>query len=117
MFKMVLDVYCCQAGQKINFNKSELFVSPNMHSDEVLNLKRIFGVKCVDKPGIYLGANMDFSLRKGSLFSKVLDRVGAKLSSWKAPLLSFSSRLVLAKHALLTIPSYLLSFLELLFSF
>lgn len=91
MFKMVLDVYCCQAGQKINFNKSELFVSPNMHSDEVLNLKRIFGVKCVDKPGIYLGANMDFSLRKGSLFSKVLDRVGAKLSSWKAPLLSFSS--------------------------
>lgn len=41
-------------------------------------LKRIFGVKCVDKPGIYLGANLDFTCRKGSLFSRVMDRIQVK---------------------------------------
>ncbi|XP_058217176.1 uncharacterized protein LOC131328056 isoform X2 [Rhododendron vialii] len=51
--------------QRINFNKSELFTSPNMRSPEVFNLKRIFGVRNVDRPGIYLGASMDFSSRKG----------------------------------------------------
>lgn len=73
------------------------------------NLKGIFGVRKVDKPGIYLGANMDFSLRKGSLFSRVLDRVRSKLGLWKALLLAFPSHLILVKHVLLSIPSYLLS--------
>lgn len=60
-FKWLLDVYCKQAGQKVNFDKSELFVSPNMRLDDVDILKRIFGVKCVDKPGVYLGANLNLS--------------------------------------------------------
>lgn len=60
-FKWLLDVYCKQAGQKVNFDKSELFVSPNMRLDDVDILKRIFCVKCVDKPGVYLGANLDLS--------------------------------------------------------
>lgn len=107
--KWILDVYCAQAGQKINFNKSELFISPNMKYQEVSYLKRIFGVKCVDRPGVYLGANMDFPMQKGSFFSKILERVGAKLSLWKAPLLAFPSRLILVKHVLLSIPNYLLS--------
>lgn len=106
--KWVLDVYCQQAGQRINFNKSELFTSPNMSSQEVFNLKRIFGVRTVDRPGIYLGASIDFSLRKGKSFSRTLYRIGMKLGMWKAPLLPFSLRLVLAKHVLLTIPKYLL---------
>ncbi|XP_058217173.1 uncharacterized protein LOC131328056 isoform X1 [Rhododendron vialii] len=96
--------------QRINFNKSELFTSPNMRSPEVFNLKRIFGVRNVDRPGIYLGASMDFSSRKGSLFSRTLYRIGMKVGMWKAPLLPFSLRLVLAKHVLLTIPNYLLLF-------
>lgn len=100
---------CAQAGQKINFTKSELFVSPNMHLRDVDWLKRIFGVRCVDRPGVYLGANLDFSCRKGSLFSRVSDKIKAKLSNWKIPLLPFAARLVLARHVMLTIPIYLLS--------
>lgn len=107
--KWILDVYCKQAGQKINFHKSELFTSPNMCARDVSKLKLIFGVKFVDKPGVYLGANMDFTMRKGSIFGRILERVGSKLASWKAPLLAFPSRLILAKHVLLTIPNYLFS--------
>lgn len=96
-------------GTKINFHKSELFTSPNMSSQEVSNLKCIFGVKCVERPRVYLGANMDFSMRKSSIFGRILERVGSKLALWKAPLLAFPSRLILVKHVLLTIPNYLLS--------
>ncbi|KAI8554726.1 hypothetical protein RHMOL_Rhmol05G0120800 [Rhododendron molle] len=51
-----------------------------MSSQEVFNLKRIFGVRNVDRPGIYLGASMDISSRKGSLFSRTLYRIGMKLA-------------------------------------
>lgn len=112
--KWILDVYCKQAGQKINFHKSELFTSPNMSSQEVSNLKCIFGVKCVERPGVYLGANMEFSMRKNSIFGRILQRVGSKLASWKAPLLTFPSRLILVKHVLLTIPNYLRSICQFL---
>lgn len=33
--KWLLDDYCAQAGQKINYGKSELFVSPNMRKEDV----------------------------------------------------------------------------------
>lgn len=52
---------------------------------------------------------MDFTSTKVSLFSKALDRVRNKLSCWQVPLLPFASRVILARHVLLTIPSYLLS--------
>lgn len=52
---------------------------------------------------------MDFTLKKGSIFARPLDRIKNKLSLWKAPLLSFASRLVLVKHVMLSVPSYLLS--------
>lgn len=41
----------------MNFYKSEMFVSPNMRRADVGSLSRIFGVKCVEKPGVYLGSN------------------------------------------------------------
>lgn len=110
--KWVLEVYCQQAGQKINFNKSELFTSPNMKTQQMHDLKCIFGVRLVERPGLYLGANLDFSSRKGSLFSRILDRVGSKLSLWKAPLLSFLSRLILVKHVLMSILRYMLSIFQ-----
>lgn len=62
-----------------------------MKSQQMHDLKCIFGVRLVERPGLYLGANLDFSSRKGSLFSRILDRVGSKLSLWKAPLLAFLS--------------------------
>lgn len=49
--KWVLDIYCQQAGQRINFNKSELFVSPNMSVEDRNTLSSIFGVKEVEKTG------------------------------------------------------------------
>lgn len=72
--------------QDINFAKSdsELFVSPNINLVDAEKLKDIFGVKCVDKPGTYFGANLDFTSNKRSLFNRALERIQYRLSSWKS---------------------------------
>lgn len=41
---------------------------------------------------------MDFTMTKGSIFARSLHKIKSKLSLWKAPLLSFASRLILVKH-------------------
>lgn len=76
-------------------------------------LNVFFGVRHVLKPGIYLGSNLDFSGSKGSLFSRALSRIKSKLSSWKAPLLSFAARVILVKHVMLAIPLIFFLFFEL----
>lgn len=43
------------------------------------NIERLFGVRRVSKPGTYLGANLDFTSKKGSLFNRTLERVRSKL--------------------------------------
>lgn len=107
--KWLLDAYCQHKGQRVNFSIFELFVSPNMDSEDKNILTKVFGVKCVDKPGIYLGTNMDFTAKKGSIFARALNKIEVRLGLWKAPLLSFASRLILINHVLLSIPIYLLS--------
>ena len=96
-------------GQLINMNKSEIMVSPNMSDVDRSNIESIFQTPIVEKPGIYLGSDLDLTKWKGVLFNKITHRLLAKLASWKIPLLSFAGRVTLVKHYLLTIPSYLLA--------
>lgn len=69
----------------------------------------VLGVKIVEKPGIYLGANLDFLGRKSDLFKRVLNRVEDRLANWKWSYLVFAGRVTLVKHVLSTIPIYLFS--------
>lgn len=61
--RWILDTSCAFAGQRINKGKSELFVSPMVHR---VFLTHVFGIKIVDRPGVYLGADLDFTKRKGA---------------------------------------------------
>lgn len=72
-----------------------------MSTGELDTLTRIFDMKVVEKPGIYLGADLDFSKRKGDLFARILSRFQKKLAGWKVSLLSFAGWVTLVKHALL----------------
>ena len=58
---------------------------------------------------IYLGADLDFSKRKGDPFAGIFSKFQKKLAGWKTALLSFAGRVTLIKHALLVIPLYILS--------
>lgn len=70
-------------------------------------LFEVLQVKVVDKPGIYLGVDLDFTQRKGDLFERVLGKMENRLASWTIDLLVFPGRLTLVKHTLLVIPIYL----------
>ena len=56
---------CCDpSDQRINFQKSEIFVSPNMLAKDKPIVREILGIAIVDSPGIYLGSAMDFKIKK-----------------------------------------------------
>lgn len=44
-------------------------MSPNLKADMRDFLSVTLGVKIVEKPGVYLGADLDFTRRKGELFN------------------------------------------------
>lgn len=101
--------YCDFVGQRINAFKSEVFCSPNMKVEERDFISSVFGIRIVEKPGVYLGSSLDFTRKKGDLFGRILDRFSAWLASWRTPQLAFTSRLVLVKHTFSNVPIYLFS--------
>ncbi|GMP88073.1 hypothetical protein CsSME_00040189 [Camellia sinensis var. sinensis] len=105
-----LNAFCFFSGLRINFHKSELFVSSNFLLSAQDWLVSLFGVKVVPKPGIYLGAYLGFSGRsKSEIFNSLLSRVQSKLQGWKCEFLNFAGRGILVKHVLHSIPVYLMS--------
>ena len=80
-----------------------------MSNSDRSTLTQIFDMKIVDRPGIYLGADLDFTQRKGDLFARIFNVFQKKLAGWNIAVLSFAGRVTLVKHALLAIPFYLLS--------
>lgn len=70
-----MDDYCNFARQRINCKKSEIFVSPNMAMEERGVLKEVFGIRIVDKPGLYLGSDLDFTRRKWELSGVLFHRL------------------------------------------
>lgn len=92
--KWFLDAYCDQAGQKINLRKSEIYVSTNMTQSDINLLSQILEIKVVAKPGVYLGASLDFSVRKGDVFNSVLQKMFNKMQGLKTPTLALPGRTV-----------------------
>lgn len=63
------------SGQCINFSKSALLFSPNMHDDRQLFLQSLLGVQLVRDFGNYLGLPPTFSRYKGKDWSFLKDRI------------------------------------------
>lgn len=94
--KWFLKAFCHQSGLRINFLKSDLYVSPNMSPAHKFFLSDCLGIKLIEKPWTYVGATLDFSGGKGRLLSQILHHFKSKLFGWKHNLLSFAGRCVLA---------------------
>ncbi|KAL3701097.1 hypothetical protein R1sor_019119 [Riccia sorocarpa] len=61
----------------------------------------------------YLGCPLGVNLTEEQTLQKVLDKITKRLNHWSGKLLSWESRVVLAKHVLQAIPSYVLMVLGL----
>lgn len=94
------------SGLTINYEKSKIFFSPNLRADLVRNWSRDCGIPSTRNLGKYLGV----PLRHGKIgrrhYEFILDRMRAKLASWKAHSLSLAGRTVLVKSAMASIPVY-----------
>uniref|UniRef100_A0A2N9GVI8 Reverse transcriptase domain-containing protein n=1 Tax=Fagus sylvatica TaxID=28930 RepID=A0A2N9GVI8_FAGSY len=86
----VLDDFCYHSSQKVSLSKSKVFFSPNVNPNLRHHLCGILRVSRTLNLGKYLG----FPLRSngGSTrdFDFVVEKVQAKLSSWKGKLLSLA---------------------------
>lgn len=101
----VLEDFCFQSGQKVNFNKSKLFCSHNTPRREANRLSLICGMPLA----MYVGVNIVHGRFKVNHCSHVVEKMKRKLAGWKAKCLSFAGRSTLIKAVTsTTIPNYVL---------
>jgi hypothetical protein len=102
----ILEDFCLQSGQKVNLSKSKVFFSPNVNPILRHHLCDILGVSSTPNLGKYLGFPLSPNGRNIRDFDFVVEKVQAKLSSWKAKLLSPASRVILVQSITSAIPAY-----------
>ena len=102
----VLADFCSHSGQKINLAKSKAFFSPNVTPHMRHHLCDILGVSSTPDLGKYLGFPLQIHGRNARDFRFIVEKVQAKLSSWKSKLLSPAGRVVLIQAVTSAIPAY-----------
>jgi ribonuclease HI len=102
----VLDDFCYHSGQKVSVSKSKVFFSPNVSPTFRHHLCGILGVSSTPNLGKYLGFPLRSNGRSTRDFDFVVEKVQAKLSSWKGRLLSPAGRVVLVQSVTSAIPAY-----------
>jgi hypothetical protein len=102
----ILEDFCLQFGQKVNLSKSKVFFSHNVSPILRHHLCGILGVTSTPNLGKYLGFPLRPNGRSTRDFDFVVEKVQAKLSSWKAKLLSLAGRVILVQSVTFAIPAY-----------
>jgi hypothetical protein len=102
----ILEDFCLQSGQKVSLPKSKVFFSPNVNPNLRHHLCGILGVSSTPNLGKYLGFPLRSNGRSSRDFDFVVEKVQAKLSNWKAKLLSPASRVILVQSVTSAIPAY-----------
>ena len=96
-------------GQRINFKKFEIFLSPNFQKRKKRWLSGILKVKCINQPSKYLGIELGSMNQKKNFFQPIFDKLNQRLVGWKSQLLSQGGRLTLIKSTMASLPIYTLS--------
>ncbi len=102
----VLEDFYHLSGQKVNLSKSKVFFSLNVNPSFRQHLCDILGVSSTPNIGKYLGFPLRPNGRSSRDFDFIVEKVQAKLSSWKAKLLSPAGRVVLIQSVTSFISTY-----------
>lgn len=101
-----LHIFMSSSGQKVNCDKSKLYVSPNTSLNDMDQAEQILGVKASKDLGMYLGFPLSPNRPKRRDVECIVNKVRGKLSNWKTIYLSKAGRACLANATLNLIPSY-----------
>ncbi|KAL9687784.1 hypothetical protein QQ045_032191 [Rhodiola kirilowii] len=106
IIKGVLEEYESCAGQKVNYNKSELVLSPNTGAGIKHSFLSSLSVPIVGGHQKYLGLPLHLGRKISANFLQLLDRAQTKSKPWYTSALSCGGREILIKSVLLAIPQY-----------
>ncbi|KAL4360430.1 hypothetical protein GQ457_04G021670 [Hibiscus cannabinus] len=107
--KEVLHIFAYSSGQRINFDKSTVFFSPNTmaaHRQRLLSTLPLYEVL---DPGIYLGAPLKVGKNKTNVFNYINETVDKRIDRWTKRLLSFGGREIFLKSVAQALPQYIMS--------
>ncbi|CAL1407561.1 unnamed protein product [Linum trigynum] len=106
VIKRCLDDFCASSGQIVNYQKSILYVSPNIGQPKANRLSQLAGIPLKANLGKYLGIPAIHGRVTKDRYHSLLLRIQKKLAPWKAKRLSFAARLNVAKSVSASIPVY-----------
>ncbi|KAJ9553128.1 hypothetical protein OSB04_017173 [Centaurea solstitialis] len=104
----ILDCFREISGLRINLRKSRIF-GLGVQDAEIQGWARGVGCEGENLPFKYLGVPVGASMHRLNEWKPVVEKLRAKLSSWKAKAISFGGRLRLTKSVLGSSPLYFLS--------
>ena len=102
--KDILDTFCAQSGQVINFHKSSIVFSKNTRSFDRQVVGGIFNIPHSSSIGKYLGCSLFQGRPSPALFQELPAKATAKLSNWKKKCFSKAGRVVLIQSNLEALP-------------
>ncbi|XVF22870.1 hypothetical protein REPUB_Repub12eG0208500 [Reevesia pubescens] len=101
-----LNIFCSVSGEKVNFQKSMFYTSPNVRTEIIRELELLSGMRHTLSLGKYLGVQIHDKRVTKNTFSDLLDKVKKRLSGWKAKQLSLAGRQTLVQSVFSTIATY-----------
>ena len=102
--KEILDTFCAQSGQLINFHKSSIVFSRNTRSFDRQVVSGIFNIPHSMSIGKYLGCSLFHGRPSSDLFQHLAAKAQSKLNSWKKNCFSKAGRVVLIQSNLEALP-------------
>ncbi|GJU77776.1 putative RNA-directed DNA polymerase, eukaryota, reverse transcriptase zinc-binding domain protein [Tanacetum coccineum] len=104
----ILNVFHIASGLKINIQKSNVFGVVVSHN-EIVSMATCTGCEAGAFPFSYLGLPIGSNMSRIASWQTLIDRFKARMSSWKANLLSIGGRLTLIKSVLGSLGNYYFS--------
>ncbi|WMV24703.1 hypothetical protein MTR67_018088 [Solanum verrucosum] len=109
MVNGVLERYEKMSGQKINKEKSAIYLHDKVSQGDVVVAEVATGILRKEFPFTYLGCPIFYRRKQKAYYQQMINRISTKLQAWKGKLLSYAGRAILIKHVLQSIPVHCLS--------
>jgi hypothetical protein len=109
--KGVLMLFEQVSGMKVNFHKSEM-IPLNLDDNRIHELAHVLNCPVGSLPFKYLGVPLHYKKLKREDVQPLADKLMKRMAGWRGKMLAYSSRLVLIRSCLASVPVYLLSFIK-----